>query len=107
MQNVITQIKRRIREAAHAWKNFQYSEDRYIQPDFIQGVLYGLKEALRIVQDVHREKIIRIKTKRHPLTRWNAQLLYTACRSAYLRLKQSDRTSAMHILSKALAQIRA
>lgn len=101
----VSVVKSRLRAARKVWETDRLTRDATEDQGFIAGVLRGFKEALDIVQRVQKEEIARRRIDRQPISRWNALLLYKACRSAYSRLKQSDRASAMRILSSALSRI--
>lgn len=101
----ITKLKLRLREAQRNWESSKKSRDVSGLPGFLPGVLQGFKETKKVLQDCHREELLKRREGRQPLSRWNAVILYRACQQAFQRLKQSDRPSAMRILQRALAQI--
>lgn len=101
----VTVVKSRIRAERRLWSRHTLSPDVAQQPGFVDGVLRGLLEALKIIEGAQIEDICTVKAARRPLTRWNGIRLYNACRQAYGRLKESDRRGAMRILQAAIAMI--
>lgn len=95
-------LKRRLREAKKIWQQELQNSDLQGQGGYMPGILKGLEEALKIVEELHRQKILKICETRRPLTRWSAVDLYHACEHAYGRLLYSDRSGAMRALKRAL-----
>ena len=102
----VSVVKIRLRAARKLWAKGAISPDISAQQGFIYGVLRGLAEALKIVQQAQREDIQKIKAVRRPLSRWTALELYKACRQAYGRLLEGDRPTAMRLLRHAMERIR-
>jgi hypothetical protein len=97
-----TKLKKRIRESQKTWETARDSGDFIGMPGFIDGVKRGYQETLRIVHQYQHEEVEKACLARQPLSRWNAILLYRACRLALQRLRMSDRAGAMHTLERAL-----
>ena len=98
----VTVVKARLRSARSTWAQGEVSPDLAGQPGFVRGVLRGLAEALKIVQQAQREDVQKAQAQRRPLSRWTGMKLYKACRQAYGRLLEGDRPHAMRILRRAL-----
>jgi hypothetical protein len=97
----MTILKQRLRDAKKSWGP-RNSGDANGMQGFVPGVLKGLSEALKIVQDYHREQLMKAKSERRQTRGFKPDVLYQACRNAYRRLQQSDRVGAMRALSRVL-----
>src|SRR5580693_4632149 len=97
-----SKIKRRLKEAERGWKKETKNPDLAGMPGYMQGVLRGFSETLRIIQEYQKEELNKASTERRPLSRWTAIKLLLVCRRAYSRLKYSDRAGAMKALKKAI-----
>ena len=97
-------LKRRLRETMRIWQHDQKNTDIEGLEGYMPGVLKGLKEALRIVEESQRQNLRQNCSDRKTFSRWSAVHLYRACRQAYGRLAYSDRPGAMRALKKALDQ---
>jgi hypothetical protein len=97
-----SKLKRRLSEEQREWQKGIRGQDLSGETGFLPGVVRGLAEALRIVKEFQKENLCQTNAARRPFTRANAVLFYRACRRAYGRLKQSDRTGAMRALKTVL-----
>ena len=101
----VTIVKSRLRAARKSWAKNEISADVAARGNFISGVLQGLGEAMRIITQAQKEEIEKTKKERHALSRWTGLSLYKACESAYGRLKEGDRPTALRILRQALDRV--
>ena len=95
-------LKHQLKAARQRWRNEVQNSAIEGSPVFLQGVVWGFNETLRIVTQFQKEEHRRITEDRKLSPRAGAALFYRACVQAYGRLKQSDRIGAMRILKRAI-----
>jgi len=101
-----SRLKRQLREAKKAWKSENKNADIQGMSGYMSGVLKGFEETLRIVEEYHRQEVMKSMADRQMHSRSNAVTLYRACQHAYSRLKYSDRAGAIRALQRALEEIK-